>query len=447
MVNLRAYKDKIICVAVSGGVDSACLLHYLVARQKECGYTLCAVNFEHGIRGEESVADSAFVKELCEKWNVLLYTYTADCKALANEQKLSLEEAARNFRRERYFALLEEKKADVIATAHHADDVAETVLFRLCRGSALTGARAIDKENDTFIRPLIAWTKAEIYSYARENGVPYREDSTNFIADVTRNKIRLEILPALEETVGGAKRNLCRFAQIAAEDDEYLFNLAKSLILRENEAQTGDLWDSGYRLKFSQEKPLFRRACLRVLKELGLEKNYTFAHLESVYELQFLQSGTSVVLPQEIVVKKEHDKIAFFRLSNSTKNEKSKAVPFQIGRFNVGRYLVCVSFEPLQEVQNAFKVLKADYDVMRKDGVIRTRETGDTIEKFGGGKRTVKKYLIDKKVPVSKRDDLPMIAKENSSEVYALFGVEIAESVKITEQTKRVCYLAIIEKE
>ena len=137
MMNLSVLSNKKLCVAVSGGVDSVSLLHYLKAQEKNFGYILSAVHCEHGIRGEESLADAEFTKQLCQEWDVPLFMYREDCPARAKRDKESLETAARNFRLEVFSSILNAGKADFIATAHHKNDDAETVLFRLVRTSRM----------------------------------------------------------------------------------------------------------------------------------------------------------------------------------------------------------------------------------------------------------------------------------------------------------------------
>ena len=171
---LNKYQGKRICVAVSGGADSVALLHYLNALKDEKGYSLCAVHCEHGIRGEESVEDMRFVKRLCDQWGVELFVFLGDCPTRARQEKESLETAARNFRYECFRSLIDEGKADFIATAHHKNDEAETVLFRLARGTSLGGMSAMKAENGYLLRPILEWTKAEIADYIEKNGYQLR---------------------------------------------------------------------------------------------------------------------------------------------------------------------------------------------------------------------------------------------------------------------------------
>lgn len=424
--------NKRICVAVSGGVDSVSLLHYLKGLETTYGYTLCAVHCEHGIRGEESLRDARFVQHLCEVWGVPLVVFSENCVLRAERDKQSLETAARAFRLACFQRILTENQADLIATAHHKNDDAETVLFRLLRGTSLTGVGGMSAMNGKIIRPFLSWTRSEIEAYAKENGLDFCVDSTNLETDATRNKLRLQALPLLENCVPGAMGNLVRFAGLAAEDDELLYRYAKDLV-----AQT----DDGVRVAFCTEKPLFRRACLLALKALGVEKDYTALHLENAYALQALQRGAKQTFPKGVEAEKREDCVYFYRKSEEAQEEKTSVRPYSESGFNGGRYQVLISAEPISQT-GAWQVLQVDGDKIPATAVYRFRQDGDYIQRFGGGKKTLKKFFNEEKTPVAEREYLPLIAEENG-EVYAVCGVEISEKIKITAETKRRLYIVI----
>ena len=423
MTDAGIWKGKRICAAVSGGVDSMTLLFLLSQRAKTDGFFLCALTCEHGLRGNASKEDVKLVKDYCERLGVPLYVFAEDCKKRAELNKMSVETAAREFRKECYAKVLE-KDADLIATAHHENDEAETVLFRLARGASLSGAKGMGEKDGKTIRPLLGFSKTELYRIAEENGVPYREDETNAQTDYTRNKIRLKVLPELERAVHGAQKNLARFARLAREDDELLYRLSSALIRKD---------DRGYRVQNSEEKPLFTRACLTVLKELGLDKDYTSTHLESVYRLQSLQTGSLITLPKGFLAVKEYDGVAFYK--NGADLEDG------------GRYEMILSDEPIVEEKNGWKVLRADRDKIPKIAVVRLAREGDEFRKFGGGNKQLKKYFIDRQIPQKERKKIPLIAEEDSSRVYVVCGVEISEEIKVDERTVNVVYIQMKEIE
>jgi len=436
-MKLDGFYGKRICVAVSGGVDSVVLLHYLQERAEKYGYLVCATHMEHGIRGAESVDDMRFTQELCARWGVPLFVFRENCLEKAKTDKESLETVARNFRYEKFRELITTDKTDYIALAHHQNDEAETVLFRLARGTSLTGARGMKEESGRFLRPLLSWKKSEIIDYAKERGLAYCVDKTNFERDATRNKLRLEVLPALENAVPGAIENLARFALLAGEDDEYLYGESQKLLKKEG--------DGRFVVAFSDCKPLFRRACLTAIKALGIEKDYTARHLEDAFVLQKAERGAYLCLPKNLLAEKTLHGIAFFlkKEKEFTQKKKPLAMPFNEKGFDGGRYLVKVELALPKERAGDWKVLKLDLDKLPKSATFRFREEGDEIKTFGGTTKSLKKYFNEKKIPVSEREWLPLIAEKDGGKVYAVCGVEIAEEVKVTSDTKRVAYLTI----
>ncbi len=435
---LAKYQGKRICVAVSGGADSVALLHYFNALKEKHGYTLCAVHCEHGIRGEESVGDMRFVEELCLKWGIGLFVFMGDCPARARKEKVSLETAARNFRFECFDQLIKKQKIDFIATAHHQNDEAETVLFRLARGTSLGGMSAMKEERGYLIRPFLRWSKADIFGYIQENGLEYREDKTNFELDATRNKIRLEVLPKLEEAVSGATENIARFSLLASEDDALLCELAQDLVTKKN---------GEYFISFSDKKPLFTRAALFALKGLGLEKDYTSTHLQSVFLLQYLERGARLDLPKNICAEHLENSIKLYIPTEEVFVPLGEEKEFSTKGFDGGRYEVTVSKCEGMGLESEWKTLRLDGDKIPQTAVFRFRKEGDFIRTFGGNTKTLKKFFNEKKLPVKERGCLPLIAERESGEVYAVCGVEIAEDVKVDEGTENVLYISTRKKE
>ena len=432
-MRFEKFSQKRICVATSGGADSMALLHFLKQEETRFGYILSAVHCEHGIRGEDSVEDWKFVEETCRKWGIPVFFFSENCIEKARLEKTSLETAARNFRYQAFESLINSGKVDYIATAHHADDEAETVLFRLARGSSISGAKGMKEENEWLLRPILSWTKQDVMDYVSKNGLAYRTDKTNFEQDATRNVLRLSVLPKLEESIPGAANNLVRFARLAAEDDELLYEYAQELLHFDGEKAE---------ISFSDKKPLFSRACLLAMKALGVEKDYTAAHLESVFALQYSERGAILNLPKNVIAKREEKGVSLF-IKREEAYIKNAPKPFTFAGFDGGRYEVTLSFEPTM-IQTNKKVLYVDKDKIPKNAIFRFREEGDVIQSFGGGEKTLKKFFNEKKIPVEERDYLPLLAY--GKEVYAICGVEISKELKVDENTKCVLYISTRKK-
>ena len=183
MTDFSYLQGKKVCVALSGGVDSVCLFHQLLKERQIVGFSLCAVHCEHGIRGEESKGDMAFVTKLCQSASVPLIVYEEDCVALAKTQKISLETAARNFRKSAFEKALTHFQADCIATAHHLGDEAETVLFRLARGTSLTGVKGMSEKEEKIVtlEELLALPKDEPIAISIEDDKIYCARETELL--------------------------------------------------------------------------------------------------------------------------------------------------------------------------------------------------------------------------------------------------------------------------
>lgn len=440
-MNLENFVGKRICVALSGGVDSVVLLHYLKSRQ-DLGFFLSAVHCEHGIRGKESLEDMRFVEELCKDWGVELFLFQEDCPARSQREKESLETSARNFRKECFSRLIAEKEADYIATAHHQKDEAETVLFRIARGSSLSGAGGMREVDGYILRPFLRWSKEEILSYAEKNKLGYRVDSTNGDEQYTRNKLRLQVLPKLEEAVSGATKNLAEFAFRANEDDEVLYEYARELLTE----KTGEDGEKEFLIAFCEKPPLFRRACLTALKNLGLEKDYTSEHLVSAFQLQKLERGAKISFPLGIEGEKTLFGVRIYRKKEKPVWQKNEPKSFDESGFDGGRYEVIISHQPIYE-KSEWRILRMDGEKIPKTAVFRFRKEGDEIKTFGGGTKSLKKFFNEKKIPKEEREFLPLIADGETGRILAVCGVEISEEIKVQENVKNALYIFVRKKE
>ncbi len=448
-VDLAPYKNLKICAAVSGGRDSMALLHYLLAHAAEYNITVCAVNFDHGMRGESSARDSAFVASYCRERGVPLIFFKWEDGATKTESSAHFWRFKQYARAVRPQTLPNGDRwegADAIATAHHLNDNAETVLFNLARGSGLAGLAGIADEEYSatvpkpfkIIRPLIACPRAEIEQYVAQNGIPYVDDETNFADDYTRNKIRHNVLPELERAVPGAAGAIYRFSRIAAEDGEYFDKIIaeRGLIKRSGR---------GFEIANCPEKSVFKRAVLKCLSEYGV-RDYTFGHLETLYALQFSERGKKFEFCGYTAFN-EGDKIAFCDGASLKIKEESRSF-FEY--FNCGGACVFCG-QPLyigspgsgQKLNiSCQKTLRFDPDKIPADAVIRFMRAGDKFTKFGGGTKNLGSYFTDIKIPARMRRQIPVVAV--GSDILIVCGVEISQRVKIDNNapSSAVCIAA-----
>lgn len=276
-----------IVVAVSGGADSLALADLLFNVRQRFKLQLCIAHYEHGLRGQDSIDDSLFVEKFAENLGVKFFCEHGDVKTFSAENKLSIETAARKLRYNFLCRVKRELNFDAIALAHHANDQAETVLMRLLRGATSTGLAAMkfSTESDEFgllLRPLLRFKKFELESYCSARGITPRIDATNFETEVTRNKIRLELLPALEKFNPNIVDTLCRLGEISAEESDFI-NVETEKIFPHvvNKSSAGQLeLLRGELLKL--HTALQRAIVKKFLDEVCGVKDFGFVHFEAV---------------------------------------------------------------------------------------------------------------------------------------------------------------------
>lgn len=421
------------------------LLHYFYTHGE--GITLCVLNCDHGMRGEHSAADSRFVADFCRQRHIPL-------RFFRSETRLKGEESARDWRRQCYLigaqgAVLSDGARwhgyDLLATAHHLDDNAETVLFRLARGTGLngmvgiaderiekvtafslpSGERAVPEERRervVFIRPMLACTREEIDGYLEENGVPFVTDESNEGDDYTRNKIRHTVLPALEAAVPGAAKAVYRFSRLAAEDEEYLSRKAEELLIK---------IPNGYKIRFCQEKVLFKRAVITGLERAG-KKDYTHRHLDELFALRDAENGKRYEFLLMTAIK-EGDGISLCAAENLSEPLERPLADFLGGAEEYGGELFRLQRADGEEADGE-KRLRFDLSTLPEGAIVRFMRAGDTFCRFGGKRKNLGDYFTDIKLPVRLRKKIPLIAK--GREVYIVGGVEIAESVKVKKESE-----------
>ena len=310
----------VVLAGVSGGADSVCLLLMLLEYRKHCDFFLEAVHVEHGIRGDASRRDAAFVKRLCEKRGVCCRIYPVDVPAYAKGHGLGVEEAARKLRYECFREAAEDYdgRPVKIALAHHADDNAETMLFRLIRGSGIHGlygmrpARRL-AEGVTVIRPLLGMERAEIEAYLKAQGQPYCRDATNEDTDYSRNRIRHKVMPELKAVNTGAVHHMMQSAQMLRELSDYLEEETR----RATERVCRDTPDACVidAVLFSEYPALLIREVLLVTlqKVAGSSRDIGSVHVEELCTLYTRQVGRVICLPYGVRAERVYEGIRLYR--------------------------------------------------------------------------------------------------------------------------------------
>lgn len=296
---------SVLC-AVSGGADSVCLLHWL---SQQGDLTLTAAHFNHQLRGAEADRDEAFVRDLCEAWHIPLTVGRGDVRAFAKREGLSIEEGARILR----YAFLEEtaeaEGCQFIATAHTADDNAETVLLNLIRGTGLKGLGGIPPVQGNIVRPLLHATKKQVVQYLTEHQIPHVEDASNTDKTYTRNRLRSQVMPVLKELNPKAVEHINAAATQAREVDEYLEAQARRAFVG---LGTGPGWVC-FPWNSLQEAPapLRPRLLLLLLDQMNVpRKDFGAAHLKAMLRLE---NERSIDLPQGVTARRERGRLFLSR--------------------------------------------------------------------------------------------------------------------------------------
>jgi len=267
LLQSKALPQRGVCtVAFSGGADSTALLLCLYELQETLGISLRAVHVHHGIRGSEADRDAAFCRSFCEARDIPFRCMYVDVPQYAAQHHLSEETAARRLR---YAALQEAAQEGEIATAHHAADNAETMLFHLIRGSGTRGLCGIPARSGRIIRPLLCAEKPEILAFLAERAQPYMTDSTNFSDNSTRNRIRRKIIPLLEAENPAFLRHAVRTAEMLSEDEACLDAVAADAVARSRRDAAG-----GLHAPHGLPRPIRMRIYMRRFAELGIDPSY-----------------------------------------------------------------------------------------------------------------------------------------------------------------------------
>lgn len=388
------------------------------------------INFEHGIRGEASVGDSAFVAAHAEKLGIKCEVVRLDTPTYAESAGLGLEEAARKLRYGYFYRLLDSGAVDVVATAHHVDDNAETVLMRIFRGTGIRGLKGIT-ERKGFIHPLSDMTREEIMHYAADNGIPYRTDESNFDTVYTRNYIRNKIVPVISERFPGFEKRIMRLSMSAREADDLIDSLKTQCSAEPGGAVSLPIE------AFGAHPAVVKKSVSDAIRALGIFQDVQKKNMEAVIGLAASQPGRRICMQSGIEAVRESGKIVFAPAMRSAE-DFSYAFDLDGSYAANGRVY---TFSPTEAIVPR---LTFDADKIPKGAVVRRRGEKDRFRRFGGGDKTLGDYFTDIKYPVRLRGSVPVVAEGNR--VYMVLGVEVSDEVKVDGNTSRIYKVNIGEE-
>lgn len=378
--NLMAPGDTVIC-AVSGGADSVAMLFALYLLREKLGITLEAAHFNHNLRGEEALRDETFVRELCARYEIPLHVASGEI----HPGKKGLEAAARDAR----YAFLEGLPGK-IATAHTADDNAETILMHLVRGTGLKGLGGIAPQRGKLIRPMLGITRREVEDFLAEWHLPHVEDSTNETDAFLRNRLRHHVMPLLTAENPRIAENLSQMALRLREDEACLSQLSRYETLPE--VETLRTLPSAVRSRMLE----------RFLKENGVREPEN-VHIAQAEALVFSESpSTSAAFPGGVTLSRQYGHLT----ANPTGEAFTPVTLTCPGSTEAaGIRITCEPAGELAQSENLLTVCPSGKIS------IRPRQTGDKI-RLSGGSKSLKKLFIDRKIPAAVRERIPVVCDE-----------------------------------
>lgn len=368
--------DSVTC-AVSGGADSMALLWGMYLLKEKLGIALSAAHFNHHLRGEESDRDEAFVRDFCEGYGIPLYLGSGEIIP----GKKGLEAAARDAR----YAFLRTLPGKV-ATAHTADDNAETVLMHLVRGTGLKGLGAISPVNGNVIRPMLGITRAEVEAFLDEYHVEHITDSSNETDTFLRNRLRHHVMPLLKEENPRLAENLSAMALRLRQDEEALMQLAEARPISV--------------AALRKEIPAVRARVLeRFLKDSGV-KEPEAEHIALAESLVFSDNPSARGnFPGGVTISRNYDTLQVLT-----------------GQKRCELQVICTPADTIINTPEIFTVNPVG--TVR----IRSRETGDSI-RLSGGTKSLKKLFIDRKIPAALRNSIPVICDDAG--IIGVYGIGV----------------------
>jgi len=445
--------STVVC-GVSGGPDSMALLDALLQLKEEQGFSLCAAHFEHGLRGEASRADAAFVAAFCAARGIPCQMASGDVAAFAREKGCSTEAAARQMRYAFFEDCMRTRNAGFLALGHHAGDQAETMLMRLLRGGgagALGGMAPVrrsgpglpEEKGCALVRPLLECTRQDILDYCGQRSLAYRRDESNASDDVLRNRIRNQLMPVLQTYNPQLERALGRQASILQAESDYL-ERAVGALLQKAYAPQYSAWLA--RPLAGAHLALCRRAIYRLGQQAGAQMD--FDHVERLMQALKGESGT-FTLPGNVIAQVSCGYLLF-----AAAGHEKAVLRAPIARTGAGSVQLegggVMRWHYLEQLPGDWRAqapdrIYLDAQALSGEVYIRTRRPGDRFHMLGGpGPQRLKDVLIHWKVPQLRRDALPLLVCDRG--IAAVAGHMPAHWARITSGSRSYLCLEITDE-
>lgn len=426
--------DDTVIVGCSGGADSVALLHLMCRLKREIGlHTVVAAHVQHGLRGEQAEQDAAFVRELAQRWGCVYEEARPDVRAFSAQNKLGLEEAGRQIRYAFFARLADKYPHSKIVTAHTRSDVAETILFRLARGTGSAGLCGIPAVRGNISRPLLNCSRQQVTDYLQTNALQYREDSSNADLSFSRNRIRHAVIPQLKALNPQCEAALARTAQQMQQLEEYMSVQAKHVAQQCEVSPDKDVF---LRRELLQHPPIVRTYLWRrCLMRLGVEPESRW--IAQAEHLLMCEGRTD--LPSGKSIRSDKRKLYFENASflPETILERCNALIDQINEFSL--YCIGLYSSENTNVHNLLENFRLDRDKIEGKLFFRGRLPGDVFAPAGRGVcKTLKKLFNEYEIPVQQRMAVPLLCDERG--IVYIPGIGCAQRVCVSEKTTHILW-------
>jgi len=431
---LIEHGDKLL-LALSGGIDSMALLHFLISNN----YQISAAHCNFKLRGVESDEDERFVKQYAKKNGLELFTKSFDTKLYAEKNKVSIQIAARELRYEWFNELMKINGFNKLVVAHHLDDNIETLLINLLRGSGLAGIKGIPVKNENIIRPMLTVYRDEIVNYAKQSGVSYREDSSNKSKKYLRNKIRLELLDKLKSMSPNSNIALEKSMLNLADD----YNIFNQLIDEKRDSFIKPEANHFviYYSDIQQLNPL-SSWLYRILTKYNFSRDVCDNIAES---LKVNDSGKEFFSPNYRIVK-DRDKLIITEIANPnlkkeyiiSKSAENISLPLEMNFYRIDNHKKF-------EFENDKSIAYFDYDKLKFPLTLRKWNKGDRFKPFGlGGNKLVSDLLIDQKLSIPEKENIWLLC--SSETIIWVVGIRSSDNFKVKSATKTIFKVNLTQK-
>ncbi|MBZ9689531.1 tRNA lysidine(34) synthetase TilS [Clostridium estertheticum] len=443
--------DKVI-VALSGGPDSTCLLYILNEFKEEMGITLLGAHLNHCLRGLEADKDEEYAKKTCESLNIEFYSKKVDIHRISQEKNISCEMAGREVRYEFFEELMIKFNASKIALAHNANDQAETILMRIMRGTGIEGMVGIKPVRDKiYVRPILHISRSEIEKYCEDNNIHPRIDKSNLETIYARNKVRLDLIPYIEDNFNSDIINtLNRLSGILKNDNDYLENISDKEYKKH--CVIGEQMVIINKSAFLQHEAIISRIIRRALLSVNHNLyNFEKIHVWNIIELQKHNTGKTTMLPQDIIAENCYGNI-HIHIHKKVTEVNNKEYDLLVNEKNTIQSLNRVieidvkSYLQFEEVKGNDFIVYFDYDKIAQPITLRYRKQGDKFTPLGmKGNKKLKDLFMDLKIHKDKRNEIPLICFGN--DIAWVVGYRISEKFKVSKNTKNILQIRIGSEE